>query len=115
MASQVDHITALLGAAIGLWAIRSGFSPGPFYALGPGQRRKPTSKSLPVWWGRTWFLTVGCVSLYWALPKLRGQWHWNEISAYWWAPVATLIAWVSRRVLIWADHRSTADPNSIVK
>ena len=115
MDSRIDHITALVGTAIGVWAIRAGFSRGPFYALGPGQRPKPTSKPLPLWWGRTWFLTVGCVSLYWAIPRLRGQWQWSEFSGYWWVPVVLLTAWAGHRLLIWAliwaDHGSTADQN----
>jgi hypothetical protein len=99
MDSRIDHITALVGTAIGVWAIRAGCSRGPFYALGPGQRPKPTSKPLPLWWGRTWFLTVGCVSLYWAIPRLRGQWQWSEFSGYWWVPVVLLTAWAEHRLL----------------
>ena len=110
MRSGMDHIRALLVTAMGIWAVRAGFSRGPFYALGPGQRPKPDTKPLPVWWGRTWFLSFGCVLLYWAAPKLRGQWHWNELFGYWWVPVAFMAAIAVRllvkRLVIWADGGS---------
>ncbi len=82
--SNWGHAGAVLGTFIGCVAIYGGLTKGPFYALGPGQRPTPKTKSWPRWLGCLWFCALGGYILYWSIPALRGSWRWHDlIDAVW--------------------------------
>ena len=80
----MSHADAMIGIAMGSAALVLGVKATDFYALGPGQRPKPATKTIPRWFGRLWFIGMGVFLICWSLPGLRGDWHWRDLLADWW-------------------------------
>ena len=77
----MNHVTAILELIMGVGALFVGLTAkGKFYALGPGQHPTAQTKIIPTWLGRLWFSGCGCVLLYWAIPALKGAWHWQDLG-----------------------------------
>jgi hypothetical protein len=68
---------------MGAAAIVLGARATEFYALGPGQRPKPSTKPIPRWFGVLWCIGTGVLLISWGLPGLRGSWHWRDIWDDW--------------------------------
>src|SRR6185437_7769806 len=88
------------------------------YALGPGQRPKANTKTIPQWFGRSWFIGIGGLSIFWSLQRIRGTWHWRDLWADWWLLVFIVVAWalsrLFRRFEVFAGHESSeCDPQSL--
>jgi len=69
---------------MGATATVFGLRATKFYALGPGQRPKATTKTIPRWFGRLSCIGIGAFLVCWSLPGLRGSWSWSDIWADWW-------------------------------
>jgi hypothetical protein len=80
----VTHADAIIGLAIGAAAIVCGVGATEFYALGPGQRPKPPTKTISRWFGQLWCFGIGALLIFWSLPNLRGSWHWHDLWDDWW-------------------------------
>ena len=74
----------MIGILIGAAAIVCGAGATEFYALGPGQRPKPSTNTIPRWFGRLWCYGIGALLIFWSLPNLRGSWHWHDFLDDWW-------------------------------
>lgn len=74
----------MIGIAMGAAAIFFGVRATEFYALGPRQRPKPNTKTIPRWFGRLWCIGIGALLIFWSVPDLRGPWHWPDLWADWW-------------------------------
>src|SRR5215467_7561703 len=96
----MNHEEAVIEIAIGISAIVFGLGhKGGFYALGPGQRPKPNTKTVPRWFGRIWFMGCGGVMIYWGVPSLRGAWHWSDLWADWWLFAFFGTVWLAKSLL----------------
>ncbi len=80
----MTHADAMIGLAIGAAAIVCGVGAREFYALGPGQRPKPSTKTIRRWFGQLWCLGIGALLIFWSLSNLRGSWHWHDFWNDWW-------------------------------
>ena len=80
----MTHADAMIGRAIGAAAIVCGVGAREFCSLGPGQRPKPSTKTIRRWFGQLWSLGIGVVLIFWSLPNLRGSWHWHDFWDDWW-------------------------------
>jgi hypothetical protein len=80
----VTHADAIIGIAIGVAAIVFGVKATEFYALGPGQRPKPSTKPVSRWFGKVWYIGIGVLAISWSLPSLHGPWYWSDLWADWW-------------------------------
>jgi hypothetical protein len=80
----MNHAEAIVGTAAGLTAVWMGLTGKKFYALGPGQRPRPKTKTIPKWIGRPWFVVVGGFFLYSSMASLRGTWRWSDLKDAWW-------------------------------
>lgn len=90
----MTHPEALLGTAIGIWAVTNAlWGRGDFHAVGPGQRATSESKPIPQWFGRLWFLIIGGLFLYWGIPSLRGPWHRSDLYGGLWITFFILTVW----------------------
>jgi hypothetical protein len=69
----------MIGIAAAAAALVFGAGGTEFYALGPGQRPKPSTKTIPQWFGRLWCIGIGVLLISWCLPDLRGSWHWFDL------------------------------------
>lgn len=93
----MSHADAMIGIAMGSAALVVGVRATDFYALGPGQRPKPATKTIPRWFGRLWFIGMGAFLICWSLPGLRGDWHWRDLLADWWVFAFIGAAWAATR------------------
>ena len=80
----MTHADAIVGIAIGAAAIAFGVRAMMFYPLGPGQRPKPSTKTIPRWLGRLWSIGIGAWLIFGSIPNLRGLWYWRDLWADWW-------------------------------
>jgi hypothetical protein len=80
----VTHADAMIGIVIGAAATVCGVGATEFYALGPGQRPMPSTKTIPRWFGQLWCYGIGVLLIFWSLPNLRGSWHWHDFWDDWW-------------------------------
>lgn len=71
----LNHTDATFEVGTGLVAILMGIFGERFYALGPGQRPTEQTRKIPKWLGRTWFIGIGLILMYWGLPSLLGTWN----------------------------------------
>lgn len=103
----MTHAEALLGTAIGVWAVFDAlFGRGVFHALGPHQRPTAQTKVIPQWLGRLWFFGVGCIFLYWGGPALRGAWHFRDVIGGIWIALFFLAVWLWRKFSSHWFHRT---------
>jgi hypothetical protein len=98
----MTHVEGLLGTVAGFGALILGLSGRKFYALGPGQRPKATTKPIPRWFGASWFCIWAGVALYVSVPALRGSWNSHDLSEAEWivgvAGVAVVASFAFRRL-----------------
>ena len=105
----MDHVEAVMAIAAGTGSIVVGLRSKVFYALGPGQRPKPTTKAMPRWFGRLWFIAIGALMIYWSLPSLSGRWRWSDLWADWWLVAFFGAVWVVGSAL---NRMKASEPTS---
>jgi hypothetical protein len=105
----VDHVEAVVIIAAGAGSIVMGLRSKVFYALGPGQRPRPTTKAMPRWLGRLWCIAVGGLMIYWSLPSLSGRWRWSDLWADWWLFAFFGAPWIVSSVL---NRMRASEPKS---
>lgn len=97
----MNHEEAVMAITVGVGSIIAALGKkGEFHALGPGQRPKPDTKSLPRWFGRLGFIGIGALCIYWGLPSLRGTWRWSDLWADWWFFALFAAVWLARTLVL---------------
>ena len=107
----MTHADAMIGLVIGAAAIVCGVGAREFYALGPGQRTKPRTKTIPRWLGQLWCFGLGALLILWFLPNLRGSWHWHDFFDDWW--LVPFLGVVCVLNLIWSESESEGEIQSL--
>ncbi len=73
------HTDAAFALVLGGGAVLVGCFGRKFYALGPGQRVRENSRTIPTRLGRIWFVVIGSAMVYWSFSSVLGTWNHEDL------------------------------------